>query len=932
MNNQLLSIAYTLLPTDNLTDDTLNQVMKHLQGFVGSSLCPDATEDDLVLIRQRLEAELGVRMSAGSDLRVEDHQPWLDDVKGELPWHYWSAYFDYLKRSGFNPNALRVLNEDTDNILDLCGNPRLEGAWGVRGLVMGDVQSGKTANYTGLINKAADTGYKVIVLLTGMIEDLRSQSQERLDHGFVGQDSRSLLNDSTRSNIGIGVGERQRGALRPNVLTSVDSDFLTSNSRAIQGIHLQNLNSPVLLVMKKNVSPLRNLVSYLESQISRDSKTLDLPLLLIDDEADNASVNAKKDEDPATINKLIRQVLGKFARSSYVAYTATPFANVFINPDIDDLFPESFVYALNAPSNYIGASSIFTEEGSHANQTQDIEDAEKHFPWSHKKNLQIESLPGSLHTAMETFLLSCAIRDLRKERLKHRSMLVNVTRFTDVQNRLAEVMKNELHGLLEDIKQYLAADSLWKTQPRLEKLHQTWQEQYSDCDIPWDAIRKNLYSSVASIKVVTVNQKTVDTDRLNYSQYRDTEKGRRVIAIGGLTLSRGLTLEGLCVSYFLRNSKAYDTLLQMGRWFGYRPGYEDLCRIWVDPEIQGWFGHVSMVIGELRQDIRRMHAYRHPPKDFGMRVQSHPGSLIVTALNKMRNAPELEVSISFSECGAETPFLPRSIHENDHNLELVRDFLDGLGSSADRVDGRFYWSQIPSGLVQNFLRSLNISSMNMAFLSDHETRERPLVSFIGDNDFPTLQSWDIAIPQGSAAKEVPGIQIKVKDGSDSGVHPRQRQFEPVGPDASFLKLNKLRVGDSTDESVGLSATDKEQAKIEWETVRQQENRGRTIPGSFYRRFRERPLMTISFIEPKDPDPRTSSDETEASPSKRKPRPMMPASAIEPEVLLAISLSFPRYDASLDKKKVKYRMNKVALKNMGLLEDEDSDVTNDDDLD
>ncbi len=445
MNNQLLSIAYTLLPTDNLTDDTLNQVMKHLQGFVGSSLCPDATEDDLVLIRQRLEAELGVRMSAGSDLRVEDHQPWLDDVKGELPWHYWSAYFDYLKRSGFNPNALRVLNEDTDNILDLCGNPRLEGAWGVRGLVMGDVQSGKTANYTGLINKAADTGYKVIVLLTGMIEDLRSQSQERLDHGFVGQDSRSLLNDSTRSNIGIGVGERQRGALRPNVLTSVDSDFLTSNSRAIQGIHLQNLNSPVLLVMKKNVSPLRNLVSYLESQISRDSKTLDLPLLLIDDEADNASVNAKKDEDPATINKLIRQVLGKFARSSYVAYTATPFANVFINPDIDDLFPESFVYALNAPSNYIGASSIFTEEGSHANQTQDIEDAEKHFPWSHKKNLQIESLPGSLHTAMETFLLSCAIRDLRKERLKHRSMLVNVTRFTDVQNRLAEVMKNDLN-------------------------------------------------------------------------------------------------------------------------------------------------------------------------------------------------------------------------------------------------------------------------------------------------------------------------------------------------------------------------------------------------------------------------------------------------------------------------------------------------------
>lgn len=125
-------------------------------------------------------------------------------------------------------------------------------------------------------------------------------------------------------------------------------------------------------------------------------------------------------------------------------------------------------------------------------------------------------------------------------------------------------------------------------------------------------------------------------------------------------MSRGLTLEGLCVSYFFRNSKAYDTLLQMGRWFGYRPGYEDLCRIWMDPDVQEWFSHVANVVGELRLDIRRMHANHQPPNRFGMRVRSHPDALIVTALNKMRNAQEVEVNISYSECGAETPFLPRS--------------------------------------------------------------------------------------------------------------------------------------------------------------------------------------------------------------------------------------------------------------------------------
>ena len=284
---------------------------------------------------------------------------------------------------------------------------------------------------------------------------------------------------------------------------------------------------------------------------------------MIDDEADNASVNTKKDEDPATINRLIREIRRKFSRSSYVAYTATPFANIFINPDNDqDLFPSDFIYSLNTPSNYIGASSIFLEDGEHYSQLKDIDDAEGHLPYKHDKTLQVEDIPDSLKDAIRTFFLSCAMRDLRKESLKHRSMLINVSRFNDVQKKVKEKVQKFGWGLQEEIKQYLLSTS-WESHPELTYLNSLWAAEYGDLEFSWDDVRKALYDAIASVKVLTINQKSVEEEKLNYSVYKNTAKGRRVIAIGGLTLSRGLTLEGLCVSYFYRNSKAYDTLLQM---------------------------------------------------------------------------------------------------------------------------------------------------------------------------------------------------------------------------------------------------------------------------------------------------------------------------------------------------------------------------------
>lgn len=392
----LYVIAIGLLGSQTLTDELLEEILGQLK-----RIAPDANEEHLKSIKKRLESNLGVRSTPGYSLHGGDQDPWLDQVKPTIKWEYWDAYVNELKTNGFNTDVIRVLDEDTNNILNECGNPSREGPWRIKGLVMGDVQSGKTANYCGLVNKAADAGYRVIILLTGVIEELRSQTQARLDSGFVGKDSREILQGI---NGGSDIGSGRFRSKTPNVLTSVDSDFLTSNKKALGGIPLKNIQEPVLLVMKKNKTALSNLKSFLETQMSGNSY-LDVPMLMIDDEADNASVNAKKDEDPATINKLIRQLLESFSKSSYCAYTATPFANVFITPDGEDLFPENFVYSLNAPNSYIGVAKIFREDGEHHYQLQTIDDAEEFIPEKHKKDFEVVDLPPSLKEAIRVFLL-----------------------------------------------------------------------------------------------------------------------------------------------------------------------------------------------------------------------------------------------------------------------------------------------------------------------------------------------------------------------------------------------------------------------------------------------------------------------------------------------------------------------------------------------
>lgn len=906
----LYVIAIGLLGNQTLTDELLEQILGQIR-----RISPDTDEEHIKEIKKRLESNLGVRSTPGYSLHGGDQTPWLDDVKSTIKWEYWDAYVNELKTIGFNTDIIRVLDEDTNNILNECGNPSREGPWRIKGLVMGDVQSGKTANYCGLVNKAADVGYRVIILLTGVIEELRSQTQERLDSGFVGKDSREILQGI---NGGKDIGSGRFRSKTPNVLTSVESDFLTSNMKALGGIPLKNIQEPVLLVMKKNKTALSNLKSFLESQMGGNNY-LDIPMLLIDDEADNASVNAKKDDDPTTINKLIRQLLESFSKSTYCAYTATPFANVFITPDGDDLFPENFVYSLNAPSSYIGVSSIFREDGDHHYQLQTIEDAEEFIPEKHKKDFDVVELPQSMKEAIRVYFITCTIRDLRQESLKHRSMLINVSRFTDVQDKLSALVKNYVYELTEEIKQYLAADSLWIKHEILKNLHLTWKVHFSDTEYSWNEIRKALYISISNIKTVTINQKTEDTEKLNYKKYAS---GRRVIAIGGLTLSRGLTLEGLSTSYFFRNSKAYDTLLQMGRWFGYRPGYQDLCRVWAGSDVQDWFEHIADVVDELRLDIKRMHVNKKPPKLFGMRVRSHPGALLVTARNKMRNAKEIEIAVSFSGYKAETPFVSNETNQISKNIKETKSFLGSLGKPSKMIGTRRLWEGVQSSQIAMFLSTLSISNMNFAFIATSVDEERPLIKFIRENSIESLSKWDVCLPQGSG-EIIHQFEILKDDGSTEGVKSRGRQFSIVPIGSNFYKLNKQRVGESEDEKVGIHPDSIKEAEKEWRMDPKNEGKS-SVPGNAFTSYRHKPILTINLITPLDP--KGDILDKGGKPKKSK---SMPASEVGEGPFVAIGLNFPIYEENENLNYVPYKLNRIALAQLGLISDsEDGDEDED----
>ena len=808
---------------------------------------------------------------------------------------FWSRYREYLiKSTSIDIKSINLLDEVTlPAIMNCLGNPKeeFEGTRLKRGLIIGDVQSGKTATYTGLICKAADAGYKVVILLAGITENLRQQTQERIDEGVIGY---TRKRDGHREVSGkVGVGLDQKG-IKATSFTSCATDFIGDCDKI--STSLEAHNSLVIFVVKKNVSVLTKLYRWLKEQnIDPVLGYVNNPMLLIDDEADNASVNTNSAEvDPTKTNKIIRDICGLFKNATYVGFTATPFANVFIDPDsVDkmkqaDLFPEHFIYALPTPSTYIGAEKIFYEDGEHYKNLRFISDIEEPdyasdeyrdmvrndietlnsgpFYYRHKKEWH-GTLPESLRTSILCFFIANVIRDLRGQRSAPRSMLINMSRFIRVQN----IIRDEVEAIWNSFVNTIRFDFNDKRShntnlPLYKELKGIWDDHFSDIiDVSFERVidKQNLLDSVSNIKIVVVNGSRT-SGKLDYKE----NKSLRVIAVGGLALSRGLTLEGLTVSYFYRNTATFDVLMQMGRWFGYRHGYEDLFQIWTSEISADWYAEISRASVALKDDIRTMCEQQLTPKDFGIKVRDNSEELQITAANKMRTSYNLRMQYSFYGNIYDTPYISLNVKQNKQNWERTKKLAEELFSQGYRYRfadvGRYddsqvnnaaygasrFFESVPKSMIIDYLSGIKCSMANLNFNVDN------ILNFIKDEDTIGDEIWDVVFEGGdsSSSYDIPGLStIKCPE---RAIYAPDRRVVQI---SSRRRLLGTREGKFALDPRDITKAE-EKCRERW---REEEGddpgiENRAIPLKAYFEFlpERKPVLIIMLIQPKEykPDP------------------------------------------------------------------------------
>ena len=782
---------------------------------------PDLDLDIDSLVRE-LEANLNVVVGSASTLTDDssDHVPWLADRRSSIKWAFTRRYQRFLKeRKGWALATLQRSDDLTDRILELLEDSNRPGSWDRRGMVVGEVQSGKTSNYIELICKAADAGYKFVVVLTGTTNSLRAQTQLRFDEGFLGWDTRlNLALDSRNKRVGVGTlaGEPLLRAI-PSTNAEERGDF---NRSIANQFNVRLGGDPVIMVVKKNGSVLRNLTRWAKSlsPVGPEDRIPDTPTLVIDDEADFASVNTRPvgsgdDEDPTVINGRIRDLLNAFEKSAYIGYTATPFANIFIYPDQDaarygrDLFPRDFLINIPVPSNHMGPTKVF---GLPEDPDDDIgavaplplvrvvADHHDHIPNVHRSSWTVEELPDSLRSSMRAFILTCAARAARGEEGHHNSMLIHVTRFVNVQSQVAELVRIELRDIQNRIR-YGDGES---QPPIIEELRNLWMEDfvattqgvrdlYPDLmlgcqEARWQAVRSRLVESSQKIQVRVINGAARDA-----LDYWDHPEGMSAIAIGGDKLSRGLTLEGLSVSYYLRASRMYDTLLQMGRWFGYRPGYVDLCRLYTTEELREFYSHITMATEELRQEFDLMADRGMTPSDFGLRVRSHSAGLVITAANKMRNGTPM--TVSYSADISETISFERAPEINRRNHERFDRFVASLGSPELGPSGNRIWRGVDGEEIADLLEDIVVHQ------GSRKVRGNYLARYVrSQNTVGGLVSWSVALisnPSGVASAELGGWSVNplrraphLQDSADRAAVYRIRRL--VSPTDEMIDLTK----------------------------------------------------------------------------------------------------------------------------------------------
>ncbi|WFT96088.1 Z1 domain-containing protein [Bradyrhizobium barranii] len=813
----------------------------------------------------------------GPALALQDKErpaPWYLGARRQ-PGPFMQRYVYKLEEDGWPVESIQQLQESTARILEVMDDPKREGSWDWRGLVVGDVQSGKTASYAGVVNRAADAGYRIIIVLAGMHKILRLQTQKRFDKDFLGYDTnpKTRLPNQPLRIIGVGNFNPQ---LTVDSLTMADpnGDF---NQRMADQFNFSPVSQPCVFIVKKNAKVLENLNNWI-ARLPGPAKAA--PVLVIDDESDQASVDTgdqpiledgtfEQDYDPKRVNGEIRRLLMSFDRRVYVGYTATPFANILIHDERTakdygpDLFPSTFIVSLTPPDDYFGPVAVFGTNDDQDNpglplirpfdQTAEDWIQDPHDKYLKPRFKKQDVIPPSLERAIDAFLLTCAARAARGQNREHNSMLVHVSRFVDVHgevHRQVEKYLRETRAMISngDRATMRRLKALWEADylPTTEAVRTT---VYGRNTIPltWDQVAATLAESSDKIQVITANGKTkADID---YDAYQDV--GYSVIAVGGDKLSRGLTLEGLSISYFLRVSRQYDSLLQMGRWFGYRRGFADLCRLYATPDMADWFRYVATAQKELRAQFFEMAQMDATPKDFGLKIAVHD-ILEVTATNKQRHA-ELRQSSYAGEGKVQTVmFKDRTTIER--NAAITDDFLTGLGAGTDnprrpgpgdtRADGTL-WTGVAGREIAEYLKNLTFPPESLTVDGNR------LSTFINDQltmQPPELTDWTVFLATGSEKEiDIAGRRRKCVLRS-----PRVREGEQP-PENRFIIGTTLS---PLDQAIDLTDAEFEEALARTNRQRKTDNKleTNTPSGHYIRKVRGgRPQNGLLIIYPIDPD-------------------------------------------------------------------------------
>lgn len=657
------------------------------------------------------------------------------------------------KKLGLPEDVVERTSQVADQIVARLANPRAEEI-ATRGLVLGHVQSGKTTSYLSVAAKAVDHGYHLVIILAGVHNSLRRQTQDRA--------VRTLVHKRDQWWLGTAVGDFQS-----------DGNSL--------GSHLAGKTKRGLLVVKKHADILRRLADWLEDESDHELRRR--AVLVIDDEADQAGLDVSSSGELEGVHKQLRRIVdlapsdGK-RRVAYLAYTATPYANILTSQDDFGLYPRHFIYPLDKPAGYVGSQELFGDD-----QIGD--------PICLELDGRDDDLTEGLRESIRWFVLATAARVGLGKPLEtfHSSMLIHTTQLTGTQigyrsqvERVLLEMRDELVHDDADLEHFYVT-----TLKQVPSRPEGGDGFLSERTASWDEVRPHIREVLdrlidrtpsgpefvedgrkqrAHSGVIVDNSSVDSVDRLTYSNIDNGQPSVTVIAIGGNTLSRGLTLEGLVCSYFARTARSYDTLMQMGRWFGYRPGYRHLLRVWTTPELFTWFRELNHVEQDLRDELIWMQETNKTPDVYGPRIRVSP-NMNITRAAAMRSVSR---HVSYSDTLIDPAWLDLRSEVISHNQQAVRSFAAQLGPWAD-ADSHLVYRGVPLEGVRRFLAEFR-------FHEEERRVDMPSLERYLDTEAKALRHWNVVFKSVSTKNQpfevggpvgdvVPVIRAQ-KDGPSKG--------------------------------------------------------------------------------------------------------------------------------------------------------------------